>query len=1052
MATSTSSALQKTFPLDPEILGPNSSVGLQVGVSTDADVLQALAANQPFPTRPTGVINLSHVSLVASGGSPVAFKGGNTTIGFAFSVGVTAGLGVFDDPQAAIQSLGLGETPGLDLTIGAAPNVRYTLLRTGYQASGSVSGTHPIGVVGSFTFGASAAADGVSAVLHRFDAGAGADTVLGDTIASWKFPRHIASADKLMPFTWIVTEADGSLSVKLGASLGYNFNFVKDVQAFGLSGDIGLKIDAAATATFGFDVSGRYVVVVGRESADAKLRLRVFKLKSNGVQFGLNLKLGVTGVETATPNSVDDFVSAVFGVHGAQIVGALQQIQKWTDPTKSVGQLVAGLMNDKALALIQETTGIDPATAFDAARSKLLNAIQVYQGLPGKVSSELIGFINKLDPGASQTLQDGLNLLASTDPTTQTNALSSLLTDVGIGDSPIGKILDALAGNGLLSLMNQLPQVRSVANDILSILNGGVIAKLESFINDKLDLNKIFGVVDQNSFANLDSFLVGRLSNFFDKTLHFEDLDTIKNAINLVISKRQEIYDKAVKALNSRYGLDLAATWANTSSSTAVLDAVFDMNDVNAKQLFADLIAVNNAALDRLVGQRVSGVQVNTAVLSHELQRKSTIEVSLPHFNFQTQSATTALANVHPQDEGSRILLFDGSGTSTVTVANRFLSSLSVTFAAAIARTGVAANLPDLRVHSTEDATWSYELLYIKAGMKREELEAITRPFINQFMASQFAQGMSLSTFYNQLEDTANKILNSGPETFGDTCAAFEVILPGETLGSWTLPLTNVPSTARAISVAIQTSLKDKLPFFYLNDISQLANLASSAPLLAWASIPPATAFDGTAFNSNQGTDVFWDHVDVTLRKEAATHALTQANLLAKLADYRLRLEEAGLHNVVQFYQDNQAAIILNSAITQFGDVLLSSLLTFESQIVEKANDALKDVQKFLAAAATGSSSQAVIRLAQFAADIVTAFNQLVGQSVFANLASFRAVGQTVFAEASRAINPGLAGQPKAMLTLDVLNAGHTSDLPAFLNGALPASGDIAVTQRLVTF
>src|SRR5208282_1718314 len=284
MATSTSSALQKTFPLDPEILGPNSSVGLQVGVSTDADVLQALAANQPFPTRPTGVINLSHVSLVASGGSPVAFKGGNTTIGFAFSVGVTAGLGVFDDPQAAIQSLGLGETPGLDLTIGAAPNVRYTLLRTGYQASGSVSGTHPIGVVGSFTFGASAAADGVSAVLHRFDAGAGADTVLGDTIASWKFPRHIASADKLMPFTWIVTEADGSLSVKLGAILGYNFNFVKDVQAFGLSGDIGLKIDAAATATFGFDVSGRYVVVVGRESADAKLRLRVFKLKSNGVK------------------------------------------------------------------------------------------------------------------------------------------------------------------------------------------------------------------------------------------------------------------------------------------------------------------------------------------------------------------------------------------------------------------------------------------------------------------------------------------------------------------------------------------------------------------------------------------------------------------------------------------------------------------------------------------------------------------------------------------------------------------------------------------------
>jgi hypothetical protein len=84
MAAATSPTFQKTFPLDSEILGPNSSVGLQVGGSTDADVLQALAANQPFPTRPTGVIDLTHVSLVASGGNPVAFKGGKTTIGLTF--------------------------------------------------------------------------------------------------------------------------------------------------------------------------------------------------------------------------------------------------------------------------------------------------------------------------------------------------------------------------------------------------------------------------------------------------------------------------------------------------------------------------------------------------------------------------------------------------------------------------------------------------------------------------------------------------------------------------------------------------------------------------------------------------------------------------------------------------------------------------------------------------------------------------------------------------------------------------------------------------------
>jgi hypothetical protein len=248
-------------------------------------------------------------------------------------------------------------------------------------------------------------------------------------------------------------------------------------------------------------------------------------------------------------------------------------------------------------------------------------------------------------------------------------------------------------------------------------------------------------------------------------------------------------------------------------------------------------------------------------------------------------------------------------------------------------------------------------------------------------MTSQFAQGTSLSSFYNQLESTSEKILNNGPEVFGDLCASFEVILPSETVSAWTFPITNIPAIARAISVAIQASLKDKLPFFYLSNISKLGTLASSGPLLTWASIPPATAFDGNAFRSNSGKDVFWDHVDVSLRKAAAIDPLTQSNLRTKLADYRLRLHEAGLDNIVQFYQDNQVATILNSATTPFGDILFSSLLNFESQIVEKANSALNDVQKFLAVAGV-SPTKAVVRLAQFAADIAAAFDQLLGQSV----------------------------------------------------------------------
>ena len=158
------------------------------------------------------------------------------------------------------------------------------------------------------------------------------------------------------------------------------------------------------------------------------------------------------------------------------------------------------------------------------------------------------------------------------------------------------------------------------------------------------------------------------------------------------------------------------------------------------------------------------------------------------------------------------------------------------------------------------------------------------------------------------------------------------------------------------------------------------------------------------------------------------------------------------MHDLAGFYEDSQAAKILKSATGQTNDFLLEKLLEFESDVVFKANAAIKDMQKFLASA-SGSPSQAVDRLADFAADITTAFNQLTGENTYADLASFRAVAQVVFAEASRALSSGPMAVPRAMLTLDILNAAMSRkfQLADFLKGELPANEDIAVAQRLVS-
>ena len=157
----------KEFHLDPSILGPNSAGTVTVSPTTDAGVLQAILADKPFPVRPGGKIELGSIMLQAQGGSQVAFNAGQGSISFDFSAGFHTGLGVFDQPGDAIASLQLNAPPQLDLTLANGPATRYLLMLWGYQASGSFSGSHPIGALGTVTFGAQAKGDSVYAVLHR---------------------------------------------------------------------------------------------------------------------------------------------------------------------------------------------------------------------------------------------------------------------------------------------------------------------------------------------------------------------------------------------------------------------------------------------------------------------------------------------------------------------------------------------------------------------------------------------------------------------------------------------------------------------------------------------------------------------------------------------------------------------------------------------------------------------------------------------------------------------------------------------------------------------
>jgi hypothetical protein len=1041
MATPAKAILQKEFQLPAGILGPGSAEKVSVSLTTDADVLQAIVSDSPFPTRPNGKIELGRVMLEASCGSQVRFNADKGTVGFDFSASFKTGVGVYGQPADAIGSLQLEAPPNLDLTLPNVAGNRYVLMLWGYNASGSFSGSHPIGALGTASFGAQASSDAVYAVVHRIAAGTGAATALGDTVSSWRLPRHVAVADDLKPGTWIVGQADGSIAFQLAAQLGYDFNFVRQAHLLGITRELGAKIDAGVKVSFGFNASGRYIVVVGRETDAPTVRLRLYKQSDQGFNFGLNLTVGVT-VKADLPANIDDFVKSVFGVHGLQVVKDLHLIEQWTDPTKDLGQTAARLLNDEGLQLLTKATGIDARAEFNKARQIVLDAFQKWDALPDRASAALWRILGQASPAAAKDFQTFLTALADPNPDTRRAALVQAIGQATFGDTPQGQFLESIADQGLLALATQLDRVQPIAAQTLNILDGGVIKNIQDFINEKLDLNKVRSVVTQNDFDTLDGWLVKRLGDFLDKDLDLAALKEVQAAINLVIRKASDFYAKGVEALNNRYSLEFAASYQRNTTNTALLDVNFDLSQQDARTLLQDVVA--NSHMDKLLVETVAGVTLNAATLTHEIKRSSDVQVHMPFFDSEVQHVNLSLASLTVEHDSGRVLAYQIGATDTITSKNRYKSQLSL-----LGKLQVVGG--QLQLAPTTDQAVAYQSLQVKSNTTLADLEFRSRDFLQTMLGNIFADGSSLDRFYLALDQTVSNMTGNRNNDFGDVALNLQISLPATVLASWFQPRNAgaVKSSSMLMSRALQAKLKALIPSFYFQNLDNLQPNPTAAALLVWAAMPISTSIDfqnGEIKKFNTDTDVFWDFPDVSLRKAVALDSHTNSSLGPALAVARERLLDAGKSGLAAFFTKDQAGSLQNLATNSFGDILLQSLLFTEAEMVNGAASTLKDVQDMLSNAAT-APRQAIARFAEYGSHLTETFNKSL--SIYGN-ESLRTLNSMLMIEASKAIDLGSVATPAtAMVTMLVLSQPHKFQLSDYLNGELPPREEIAIAQTL---
>ena len=1034
------------FQLDKTITAAGSSATIDIGTSTDHDVLQAILDNKPFPDRPDGKIELGRVELKAETGKEFAFNAGQTTIGFQASAEFKTGLGVFDVAADAISSLQLEDSPGLNLTIPGSGADKFVVLSWGYGINGSFSGSHPIGVLGSLTFGAEGERDSLYAVLHRFPASTDARTALSDLFGSWRLPRHVKTARDLKPGTWLISEVDGSLAVHISTQLGYELNMVRQAKLLGMTRNLGAKIDAAFKATFGFDVSGRYLLVVGRESEkdeSSTVRLQLFKQSKKGLDFGLNLSVGVTG-ENELPTDIDDLVKSVFGVHGLQAVRDLHLIEQWTDPATDLGKTGARLLNDTGLKLLTKATGIDAATEFNKARQIVLDEFKKWDALPERVSAAIWSILGKTGSG-SDNFKNLLTALADSNPTTRADAFATTLQDATFGDTPAGQWLAAIADQGLLALSRQLDKVRPVAAQTLDILNGGIIKKIQDFINEKLDLAKIRDAVTKDDFDKVDGWLIGRLGDFFDKELHFEDLKQIQVAIHMVLTKAQDIYVKARQALNNRYDFEFATAYSKNTTSTALLDVNFDLREVEgpAAAMFHSVVADGN--LDDLLVKSVEGVTLKLATLSHEIKRTNSVQVRMPMFSFDSQHVNDSLAKITAEEDGGRVLVYELATDDAVTVKNRYRSDLSVL---------ASLQVKDGKLMMTPDSSQSisYQSRQVKKAMTLSDFEHRVTPFVNQYLPGLFSDS-SLQTFYIDLDRTVERVLHNGANEFGDVALSMQVTLPSSVLGSWFVRRDSdqLKRDSALISCTLQTKVRQLLPFCYFQDLDNLRANPAAAALLVWAAMPVATSVefqDGEHLQVRRDTAGFWDFQDDNVRHAMASAHTTAISMTPALLEAQSRLLEAGDKHDASFFTPEQAGSFQKMTLDGIGDNNLHSLLFTEAEIISGAIDALRDVNAMLDAVAI-TPTKAIERFAEFGADLTDAFNHRL-DSIYRSDA-LRTFSSMLLMEASRVIGPGSSTPPAAMLNILTLTNGHAFDLKDFVAGVTPPKDQVAVAQTLVT-
>lgn len=977
------------------------------GVDFEFNTVSPLELNPtaPFPAEVFNDGEISIVSFKAQAKKDFSIKGAED-IKFGFNAGGQAAFGVYRNTEKIIKVLAdaeLSEQLRNLLNLKIEPEENLLAILWGYNFGASAEGK--VGLFSSanpvkLDFGVKANTVGKSVLLHSVKNDRTVVQSIKETLETWKTPYQVESFDSLKPKTTVIFETMGNLDLSLGVEYGYSFDWARDaVKLGGLSGDVGLKIEAGIKAKFGFTAVGNYALALSRESDAETLRAQVFKMKQNGWSFSLDG--GVSGQYTGNiiPEKLDDFVKGVFNLNGLQV---LKDFEKWTDPDTKIEDLLGAELEKYAKQLIKKVTGIDPdesLTKLKEAVGKLKSLIKKWHELPHEINSYLYGLLSSAtdEAGLDDDLKNIREFLQKVvdfkdNPDEISSVIEDQLKDIDFFTTPIGKWLSAASQEGIVSLLANIQTKTDIITDpaekTLALLDGDEVEKqlkrLQKEIDEKLNL----GIIENLDPDKWNDWLIQRLKDFVGVKEISDELEKIKTAINETRKRAEEFYAQGYKALMQKYSFNFNYAFQKTTGGSALIDATLDFSGNNLADAKKYLAQIRKGDFKTVLTETNDCLKLNQAVLTHEIKRNTHLGISVPYFTDTLDHITNSVA------DGKFVEAADGKLWAYTVSAEDIVKKKK-----SVSRLAINVELSEksgIRQFSEGNNRIDYSFHFGGREIRRKYIEQRYKFSADRYLKSAFPAGTSDFSSYMTVTD---KFLdkNGYPKSdeFGTVLMNLKVSMPGKIMSVWE-QFPDTDDFYKKVSEAIQTKLREWIPLNYIQGSEQYKNTRDMFPLLAYASLSLKTekeVKDG-AF--------YWEYRNDSKK-------LAEFNKTPFQNKFREQLAQARDFTDDSRYKDSNLSTILNFVLTnQNGEKSFHDLCDIEEDIIKGVVETAKAFHSFKK---ESNPEKKVAALAKFGKAFTDTFNDEfslheITQTPYTPKDSLRPLGMTLFLEIVKLVTP----------------------------------------------